>query len=103
MCLAAPLFLRRIGELTAAPVIATTVIVPVLVVVSGAYVVSAWGGPVPVVLGVLLAAVVGWYAWLRARRPEQLRGIGVYDEPSLADVHGVALRPPAPPSPSRQW
>jgi amino acid transporter len=103
VCLAAPLFLRRIGELTAAPVIATTVIVPVLVVVSGAYVVSAWGGPVPVVLGVLLAAVVGWYAWLRVRRPGQLRRIGVYDEPSLADVHGVALRAPAPPSPSRQW
>jgi amino acid transporter len=102
VCLAAPLFLRRIGELTAAPVVATAVIVPILVVVSGAYVASASGGPVPVVLGVLVAAGIAWYGWLRSRRPEQLRGIGVYDEPSLADVHGGPLRPPAPPPVSRQ-
>lgn len=97
VCLAAPLFLRRIGELTAAPVLAATVIVPILVVVFGVYVVSASGGPVPIVLGGLLAAGVAWYTWLRVRRPEQLRGIGVYDEPSVADVYGVALPAPVPP------
>lgn len=88
---AAPVFLRRIGELTAGPVVAAVVVVPILVAVSGAYLLSA-GGPVPVVLGSLLVAVVAWYVWLRRRRPEALRGIGVYDETSAADVHGAWWR-----------
>jgi len=95
VCLAAPLFLRRIGELTAPPVVATAVIVPILLVVSGAYVATAVGGPVPAVLGVLLLAGLAWYAALRIRRPERLRGIGVYDETSAGDVHGVADLPGA--------
>ena len=90
VCLAAPLFLHRIGELTAPPVVATAVIVPILLVVSGAYVVTALGGPVPTVLGVLVAAVLAWYGVLRLRRPDRLRGIGVYDETSAGDVHGAA-------------
>lgn len=93
VCLAAPLFLRRIGELTAPPVVATAVIVPILLVVSGAYVATAIGGPVPAVLGVLLLAGLAWYAVLRIRRPDRLRGIGVYDETSAGDVHGVADLP----------
>jgi amino acid transporter len=89
VCAAAPLFLRRIGELTAPPVVATAVIVPILLVVSGAYVGTALGGPVPVVLGVLLLVGLAWYAALRVLRPGRLRGIGVYDETSAGDVHGL--------------
>jgi amino acid transporter len=86
VALAAPLFLRRIGELTLAPVMVTAVAVPVLAIVCGAFVVSALDGPVPVVLGALVLAALAWYAVLRARRPRELAGIGVYDEPSTADV-----------------
>jgi amino acid transporter len=84
--LAAPLFLRRIGELTLPPVVVTAVAVPVLAIVCGAFVVSALGGPLPIVLGALVLAALAWYAVLRARRPRELAGIGVYDEPSTADV-----------------
>jgi hypothetical protein len=38
------------------------------------------------VLGALVLAALAWYAVLRARRPRELAGIGVYDEPSTADV-----------------
>ncbi len=64
----------------------TAVAVPVLAIVCGAFVVSALDGPVPVVLGALVLAALAWYAVLRARRPRELAGIGVYDEPSTADV-----------------
>jgi amino acid transporter len=85
--LAAPLFLRRIGELTIAPVVVTVVTVPVLAGVCGVFVVSALGGAVPVVLGALALAALAWFAVLRGRRPRELAAIGVYDEPSAADVH----------------
>ncbi|MGQ0573043.1 MAG: APC family permease [Pseudonocardia sp.] len=84
---AAPVFLRRIGELTPGPVIASMLVAPVLVAACAAYLVLATGGPVPAVLGSLLVAALAWYAWLRLRRPDALRGIGVYDETSTADVH----------------
>jgi amino acid transporter len=86
VCLAAPLFLRRIGELTPAPVVITAVLVPVLLVVLVAYVVSAWGGVVPAAIAVLGVAGLAWLAWLRWRRPAQLAGIGAYDETVTADV-----------------
>ncbi|MDT7709225.1 MAG: hypothetical protein QOG20_4832 [Pseudonocardiales bacterium] len=90
VCLAAPLFLRRIGELTAPPVVVTAVVVPVLMVVLVAFVVSAWGGVVPVLIGVLLVVGLAWLGWLRLRRPAELAGIGVYDETVTADVLGAA-------------
>ncbi len=88
VCLAAPFFLRRIGELTPAPVVITAVLVPVLLVVLVAYVVSAWGGLVPAVVGVFVLAGVAWLAWLRWKRPDRLAAIGVYDETVAADVLG---------------
>ncbi|WP_232665191.1 APC family permease [Pseudonocardia sp. TRM90224] len=87
VCLAAPLFLRRIGELTPGPVIITAVTVPALAATCIAFLLSALDGPVPVVLAGLLAAVLGWYVWLRLRHPDRLAAIGVYDETSAADVH----------------
>lgn len=92
VCLAAPFFLRRIGELTPAPVVITAVLVPVLLVVLVAYVVSARGGLIPAVVGVLVLAGVTWLAWLRWKRPERLAAIGVYDETVTADVLGVVRR-----------
>ncbi|MFC5996248.1 APC family permease [Pseudonocardia hispaniensis] len=88
VCLAAPLFLRRIGELTTAPVAVTAVIVPILLVVLVAFVVSALGRPLPIVTGLLALIGVVWLVWLRLRRPDQLAGIGVYDETVAADVLG---------------
>lgn len=87
VALAAPLFLRRIGELTVAPLVVTSVAVPVLAGVCCAFVISALGGVVPIVLGALVLAALAWYAVLRLRRPRELAAIGVYDEPSTADVH----------------
>lgn len=88
---AAPVFLRRIGELTAGPVVASAVVAPILVAVGVAYL-MATSGPIPVVLACLVVVIVAWYAWLRWRRPDALRGMGVYDETSAADVHGAWWR-----------
>lgn len=89
---AAPVFLHRIGELTPGPVVASVVVAPILVAVCGAYLLLATGGAVPLLLGSLLGAVLAWYGWLRWRRPDALRGMGVYDETSAADVHGAWWR-----------
>lgn len=86
VCLAAPPFLRRIGELTAAPVVVAAVAAPVLLVALGAFVVSAWGGVLPLVIGALGVLGLGWLGWLRLRRPVQLAGIGVFDETVTDDV-----------------
>ncbi|MBW0137070.1 APC family permease [Pseudonocardia abyssalis] len=86
VCLAAPLFLRRIGELTLPPVVVTAVAVPVLLAVLVAFVVSAWGGAIPLVIGLLVLAGLFWLGWLRWRRPAQLAAIGAYDETVADDV-----------------
>jgi amino acid transporter len=88
VCLAAPFFLRRIGELTPVPVVVTAVLVPVLLVVLVAFVVSAWGGVVPLAIGALIVVGLAWLLWLRRRRSAQLAAIGVYDETVTADVLG---------------
>jgi amino acid transporter len=87
VALAAPFFLHRIGELTVVPVVVTAIVVPVLAGVCGAFVVSALGGAVPIVLGALVLAALTWYVVLRAHHPRELADIGVYDEPSAADIH----------------
>ncbi|GEL16529.1 APC family permease [Pseudonocardia asaccharolytica] len=86
VCLAAPLFLRRIGELTTPPVVVTAVIVPILLVVLIAFVVSSLGRPLPIVAGLLVVVGAVWLVWLRLRRPDRLAGIGAYDETVAADV-----------------
>lgn len=86
VCLAAPPFLRRIGELTVWPVVVTVVAAPVLLAVLGAFVVSQWGGAVPLVIALLVLAGAVWLGWLRWRRPAALAGIGAYDETVADDV-----------------
>jgi len=86
VCVAAPVFLHRIGELTWSAVAATAVIAPILVVVLVAFVVSSPGSAS--VLGGIAVLGVGWWAVLRRRRPAALAGIGVYDETVAADVAG---------------
>ena len=84
VCAAAPVFLHRIGELTWPAVAVSAVIVPILLVVLVAFVVTR---PLS---GLLLAglAVLGaaGYLVVRLRRPAALAGIGVYDETTTADV-----------------
>ncbi|MQA35132.1 amino acid permease [Modestobacter roseus] len=89
VCVAAPAFLRRIGELTPAPVVvglgAAGLWLLVLVVALGG---ESWQGGramTVVYLGALLPGVA-WALWLRFRRPQRLSSVGVYDEPTLASV-----------------
>ncbi len=86
VCLAAPLFLRRIGELTRWSVVATAVVGPVLLIALGAFVAAAWGGAVPLVLGCCALGGLVWFAVLRRLRPARLAGIGAYDETTRDDV-----------------
>jgi amino acid transporter len=89
ICVSAPVFLRRIGELTFGPVVAALVVGPVLLVVLVAFLVMTWRGPYPYGFGLLVVAGLAWYGWLRWRRPAMVAGIGVYDETSAEDVlHG---------------
>jgi amino acid transporter len=89
VCLAAPLFLRRIGELTrglfvggfAAAGLWSLVLVVAVVGVS-------WPGgrwPSAVYLGTLVPFAL-WLGWLRLARPSRLSAVGVYDEPTVASV-----------------
>lgn len=88
ICVSAPVFLRRIGELTVGPVVAAFVVGPVLLVVLVAFLVMTWRGPYPYAFGLLVAGGLAWYGWLLWRRPSVVAGIGVYDETSAADVLG---------------
>jgi amino acid transporter len=90
VCLAAPVFLHRIGELTPLPVVVAVVATTSLVAVLAACVawaVAAGGGWLLVAAGLLVAAVVRALL-LRWRRPALVAGIGVYDETRRQDVLG---------------
>jgi amino acid transporter len=86
VCVAAPLFLRRIGELTRWAVVATGVVAPVLLVALGAFVAAEWGGAVPLVIAACAAGGLVWFALLRRLRPAELAAIGAYDETTREDV-----------------
>ena len=84
VCAAAPVFLRRIGELTWPAVVVSAVLVPILLAVLVVFVAgSPWAAPV--LFGLLLVGTVG-YLLLRVRRPAALAAIGVYDETTADDV-----------------
>ncbi|MFY9712780.1 MAG: APC family permease [Microbacterium sp.] len=90
VCLAAPRFLRTIGELTLGP--SVIAIVAALALVGGLItylvVVGAAGNPgvwISAVIAVVAGAAIGWRL-RRSARP--LSRIGSYDEPTAAEVLG---------------
>jgi amino acid transporter len=88
-CLAMPLFLRRIGELTPLPAVAGLLAAGAGVLGLGAAMAGAslWGGQAMTV--VFLAALLPGVAWavaLRWRAPGRLAAVGVYDQ---ATAHSV--------------
>lgn len=88
-CLAMPLFLRRIGELTPSAAVAgmlaaTTGVLGLGAAMAGA---SLWHGQAMTV--VYLAALLPGVAWalvLRWRAPGRLRAVGVYDQATARSV-----------------
>lgn len=94
ICIATPLFLRRLDETTPLAWIVAGVASTCLVLIAvyaialsvqrHAALVIVFGG---VVLGAVVAAV-----WLRVRAPDTLAGIGIYDQTSAQDVSQGARR-----------
>lgn len=88
VCAAAPVFLRRIGELTVVPVVVAAVATGSLAAVLAACVawsVAAGGGWVLAAVALLALSVVRAVV-LRWRRPALLAGVGLYDETRRQDV-----------------
>jgi amino acid transporter len=88
-CLAMPLFLRRIGELTALPAVSGVLAGLVGLLGLGAAMAGAslWSGRAMTV--VFLCAMlpgVAWPLWLRWRAPGRLRAVGVYDQATVNSV-----------------
>ncbi|MBA4863953.1 APC family permease [Streptomyces sp. PSKA54] len=89
VCLAAPVFLHRIGELTRGAVATAAVCVPSLLLVLAAHArlnLSAGNALVPGLFTLLMGAGTVWFVIARRRDPERIGRIGVYDETSAADV-----------------
>lgn len=89
VCLAAPLFLRRIGELTPGPVVGGLGAAGLWLLVLVAAVVGAAFTGGRAMSWVYLAALVpgvAWALWLRWRRPARLASVGVYDEATASSV-----------------
>ncbi|WP_448627640.1 APC family permease [Geodermatophilus sp. URMC 64] len=88
-CLAMPLFLRRIGELTPVAAVAGLLAGGAGVLGLGAAMAGAslWGGQAMTVvfLAALLPGVL-WALWLRWRAPGRLRAVGVYDQATASSV-----------------
>jgi amino acid transporter len=99
VCLAAPVFLHRIGELTVPAVVATSVIVPVLLVVLVVFVSSGQVSVAAVVTASALVLAVLRYGWLLVRHPRRVAAIGLYDETSAADLLGPPPKPGTWPPP----
>jgi amino acid transporter len=88
VCLAAPVFLRRIGELTLPPVLVAAMATGSLVAVLAACVawsVAAGGGWVLAAAGLLALSVLRALV-LRRRRPALVARVGLYDETRRQDV-----------------
>ncbi|NBH08835.1 APC family permease, partial [Amycolatopsis sp. SID8362] len=86
VCVAAPVFLHRIGELTRGAVAAAAIAGTALLVTLALFTTSTVDGGYPAVFGVLAALGLAWYAWLRLRRPRRLAEIGIYDETTAEDI-----------------
>jgi amino acid transporter len=88
VCLAAPLFLHRLGELTRVPLVVgiATFGLTAFLVVWTVLAQTVSNGGVGAVYLVLMGAGVLWLAILQRRDPGRLDGIGVYDEPVVDDL-----------------
>ncbi|WP_285648635.1 APC family permease [Actinomycetospora sp. NBRC 106375] len=85
VCLAAPRFLARIGELTRGVVVAAVLAVAALVATLVVVLLNAGAALLLTLAGLVVVAAAGWFV-LRRRRPVALRTMGVYDETTTADV-----------------
>lgn len=96
VCVAVPIFLRRIGELTVGAAVTAGVSAIALSLGLVLYlVVEAGAGNPGVWIAVLIAIVSGAaIAWRRRRGAPPLDGIGSYDEPIAAHVLGGVASPP---------
>ncbi|TNC24939.1 APC family permease [Amycolatopsis alkalitolerans] len=83
VCVAAPAFLYRIGELTRGAVAAAAVAAALLAALT-LFTMSTVDGPYPLVFAVLAACGLAWFGWLR--RPRRLAAIGIYDETTATDL-----------------
>ena len=98
-CLAMPVFLHRIGELTVPPLVGGVLagamgVAGLLAAMAGA---ARWDGEA--MTAVFLGAMspgVAWAVWLRWRAPERLRAVGVFDQTTAGSVlpGSVAAEPP---------
>lgn len=91
VCVAAPVFLWRIGELTLWPTVRAAVGAVSLTVVLVVYLITegstSRGAGVWVFLGVMATGLAA-FAWVRARKPWLHHTIGIFDETITADVLG---------------
>lgn len=94
VCVAAPVFLRRIGELTVgATVMALASAVALVGGLVTYLVVEGSAGNPGVLMSLAIAVVVGCAtAWRLRRRARSLNGIGSYDEPVASEVLGGVAR-----------
>jgi amino acid transporter len=99
--IAAPRFLRRIGELSAGAVAACVTAAAVLILMVAAYVgmqLLAGNGLAVLILAGALSLAAAYFSVLRRHRPMRVQAIGVFDSTSSEDVLQSA---PAAPGPSR--
>ena len=98
---AAPRFLRRIGELSAASAAASVAAAAFLILMVTAYVgmqLSAGNGLAVLILAGVLSLAAVYFSLLRRHRPKRVQAIGVFDATSSEDVLQSA---PAAPGASR--
>ena len=91
VCLAAPRFLARIGELTRGSVVTSVLAVAALVATLVVVILNAEPGLLITVAALVVVGVAGRLV-LSRRRASALRGMGVYDETTTADVLGTGDR-----------
>jgi len=91
VCLAAPRFLARIGELTGGVVVVSVLASAALVATVVVVVLHAGTGLLITLAGLLVLGAGGWLV-LRRRRGPALQGMGVYDETTTADVLAAGPR-----------
>jgi amino acid transporter len=89
VCIAAPLFLRRIGELTRVALVLPLIAAGLLAILIPTYAVYQVmdGSAVALSVGCAVGIIASIsYAVLRRRRPERIRALGVFDSTSGEDL-----------------